>query len=155
MLVVDETGDKLGVMDTDDAQVMARDRGLDLVEVAPTARPPVCRILDFGKMKYEKQKREAAARKRQSRTQVKELKVRPKTDDHDMDVKSRRASSFLEEGNKVRIVVWFRGREHAHLDIGRDQCLRIADAVSDVGRIETPPSMEGRRMTMMLAPDGD
>lgn len=155
MLVIDDEGNKLGVMNTDDAQVIARDRGLDLVEVAPTARPPVCKVLDYGKMKYEKQKRESAARKRQSKTQVKELKVRPKTDDHDMDVKSRRAQSFLEDGNKVRIVVWFRGREHAHHDIGRDQCLRIADAVSEVGKIESPPSMEGRRMTMMLAPSGD
>lgn len=140
-------------MDTDHAQIMARDRKLDLVEVAPQAQPPVCRILDYGKLKYDRQKREAAARRSQKRQQVKELKVRPKTDDHDLEVKSRRAWSFLEDGHKVRIVVWFRGREHAHHDIGADQCMRIAEAVDDVGRIEQPPLMEGRNMTMMLAPD--
>ncbi len=153
VLVIDETGEKLGVMDTDHAQIMARDRKLDLVEVAPQAQPPVCRILDYGKLKYDRQKREAAARRSQKRQQVKELKVRPKTDDHDLEVKSRRAWSFLEDGHKVRIVVWFRGREHAHHDIGADQCMRIAEAVDDVGRIEQPPLMEGRNMTMMLAPD--
>lgn len=152
MLLVDEQGERLGEFPTEDALQLAVDRGLDLVEVAPNARPPVVRIADYGKMRYERSKREAAARKRQHRTQMKEIKVRPKTDDHDLEVKIRRARKFLEEGNKVKVRVWFRGREHAHHDIGADQCLRVATAVDELGTIETPPHMEGRNMIMVLAP---
>ena len=152
MLVIDEEGTKLGEFQPYDAVQMAKERGLDLVEVAPNANPPVCRIADYGRMRYENSKRSAAARKNQTNTQLKELKVRPKTDDHDMNVKIRRSRSFLEDGNKVKITVWFRGREHAHHDIGADQCYRIADAVEDVGKIETEPRMEGRNMFMILAP---
>ncbi|MFK7929537.1 MAG: translation initiation factor IF-3 [Myxococcota bacterium] len=152
VLVIDEEGTKLGEFQPYDAVQMARERGLDLVEVAPNANPPVCRIADYGRMRYENSKRSAAARKNQTNTQLKELKVRPKTDDHDMNVKIRRSRSFLEDGNKVKITVWFRGREHAHHDIGADQCYRIADAVEDVGKIETEPRMEGRNMFMILAP---
>lgn len=152
MLVIDEEGTKLGEFQPYDAVQMAKERGLDLVEVAPNANPPVCRIADYGRMRYENSKRSAAARKNQTNTQLKELKVRPKTDDHDMNVKIRRSRSFLEDGNKVKITVWFRGREHAHHDIGADQCYRIADAVEDVGKIESEPRMEGRNMFMILAP---
>lgn len=140
-------------MVTRDALDLARTRGLDLIEVAPNARPPVCRIGDWGRMKYEKSKREAEARKRQSQVQVKEVKLRPKTDDHDMDVKIRHAHRFLEEGNKVKVTVRFRGREHAHHDIGASQCRRLAEAVADVGHIEMPPKMNGRLMHMILGPN--
>lgn len=152
VLLIDQDGNKLGEFQTEDALQFAKDKGLDLVEVAPNGRPPVAKVADYGKMRYEKQKREAAQRKKSQRTQVKQIKVRPKTDDHDMKVKSRRVHGFLEDGNKVKVVVWFRGREHAHHDIGADQCLRIADAVSDVGEIESHPKMDGRNMVMMLAP---
>lgn len=152
VLLIDEEGNKLGQFQPSDALSLAKERGLDLVEVAPNARPPVCRIADYGRMRYERSKAQAAARKRQNNMQLKELKVRPKTDDHDMNVKIRRARSFLEDGNKVKIKVWFRGREHAHHDIGADQCLRIADAVKDVGKIEQRPRMDGRNMTMIMVP---
>jgi translation initiation factor IF-3 len=152
VLVIDDEGTKVGEFMTPDAIQFATERGLDLVEVAPDGNPPVCRIADYGRLRYEKSKRQAVARKKSSAQQLKEIKVRPKTDDHDMNVKIRRIRGFLEEGNKVRVRVWFRGREHAHHDIGADQCLRIADAVEDVGRIENPPRMEGRNMTMILGP---
>lgn len=151
--LVDQEGNKLGKFETVDAIQFARDRGMDLVEVAPDARPPVCRVADYGKMKYERSKREAEARKKQRGGGMKELKVRPKTDDHDMETKIRKAHRFLDEGNKVKVTVWFRGREHAHHDIGAEQCLRIAEACDDVSKIERMPSMEGRRMHMILAPE--
>ena len=137
MLLIDEVGTKQGIIATRDALDMARSKGLDLIEVAPNARPPVCKIGDWGRMKYEKSKRDADARKRQSQVQVKEVKLRPKTDDHDMEVK---------------VTVRFRGREPAHHDIGAAQCRRLADAVSDVGQVETPPKMNGRLMHMIIGP---
>ncbi len=139
---------------TEDALARAKEKGLDLVEVAPNANPPVCKILDYGKMKYDKKKRDSAARKRQAQVQLKEIKVRPKTDDHDMGVKVRAAATFLQEGNKVKVTVRFRGREHAHHDIGAEQCMRVADAVKEWGTVEMPPRMEGRQMTMILTPTG-
>lgn len=152
MLVIDEEGRKLGEFLTQDALQLARDRGLDLVEVAPQGRPPVCRITDYGKLKYDRKKREAVAKRKQHQVQVKEVKVRPKTDEHDMNVKIRHAHDFLAAGNKVKVTVRFRGREHAHRDIGAEQCLRIAEAVKELGTIESPPRMEGRQMFMILAP---
>ena len=144
----------MGEFMTEDALARAREKGLDLVEVAPNSNPPVCKILDYGKMKYDKKKRDASARKRQSQVQLKEIKVRPKTDDHDMNVKVRAASRFLQEGNKVKVTVRFRGREHAHHDIGAEQCMRVFHAVKDFAAIEMPPRMEGRQMTMIIAPTG-
>jgi translation initiation factor IF-3 len=152
VLVIDEEGGKLGEFLTEDALALARERGLDLVEVAPNARPPVCKFADFGRMKYEKSKRDSVARKNQVRAQLKEVKVRPKTDDHDIAVKIRKARTFLEEGNKVKVTVRFRGREHAHHDIGAQQCMRIADGCEDVGVVQAEPRMDGRQMTMILAP---
>jgi translation initiation factor IF-3 len=152
VLVIDEAGTKIGEFMTKDAIQLARERGLDLVEVAPNARPPVCRIADHGKMKYEKQKKDAAARKRQHQVQIKEIKVRPKTDDHDMDVKIKHAQRFLLEGNKVKITVRFRGREHAHHEIGASQCNVIAEACKAMGIVEMTPRMDGRQMTMIIAP---
>jgi translation initiation factor IF-3 len=152
VLVIDDAGEKLGLFQSADAVQLARDRGLDLVEVAPEARPPVCRLADWGRLKYDRQKRAAAARRRQTEVQLKEIKVRPKTDDHDIEVKARNAHRFLEAGNKVKITVWFRGREHAHHDVGAEQCHRIARMVASVGRIERQPAMDGRCMFMILAP---
>ena len=152
VLVIDEEGNKLGEFLTRDAVTLARERGLDLVEVAPNGKPPVCKIADYGRMKYEKKKRESAARKNQVHTQLKEVKVRPKTDNHDMEVKVSNARRFLNAGNKVKVTVRFRGRELAHRDIGTDQCMRIAIACEDLCVVESPPRMEGRQMFMILAP---
>jgi translation initiation factor IF-3 len=152
VILVDQDGSRLGEFLTRDAIQFARDRGLDLIEVASSQDPPTCRMAEWGKLRYDRAKRAAAARRNQRGGRLKELKVRPKTDDHDIDVKARRARQFLEAGDKVRIRVWFRGREHAHHQIGADQCHRIAEACGDVGQIEHPPRMEGRQMTMILSP---
>jgi translation initiation factor IF-3 len=152
VLVIDEAGEKLGEFLTEDAIRLAEDRGLDLVEVAPMARPPVCKITDYGKLKYEKKKREQESRRHQVQVVLKEIKLRPKTEEHDLGVKMRAARSFLEEGNKVKFTVRFRGRELAHRDIGAQQCMHLADALKDVGNVETPPRMDGRQMFMVLAP---
>lgn len=152
IMLIDEEGNKLGEFQPQDALKLAEERGLDLVEVSPNARPPVCKIADYGRMKYLKKKRDSEARKKQHRATMKELKVRPKTDDHDMSVKIKKALEFLEDGSKVKVVVFFRGREHAHHDIGAEQCMRIADACKEVGKVESAPRMDGRRMHMILAP---
>ena len=131
---------------------MADKAGLDLVEISPNATPPVCKIMDFGKYKYETQKREAEARKKQKIIEVKEIKFRPGTDTHDYDVKMRSVVKFLEGGDKVKITLRFRGREMAHLDLGRQLLERIADDIKEVGRIENMPKMEGRQMIMMIGP---
>lgn len=150
--VVDDAGEKLGEMDTIEAMAMARERGMDLVEVAPTARPPVCKIADFGKLKYEKKKRETEARKNQVIVEIKEIKLRPKTDDHDFDVKLRAVERFLADGDKVKVTVRFRGREIAHRDIGEDQCRRLADRLGTTAIVEQSPRMDGKQMFMLLAP---
>ena len=152
ILLIDEEGQKLGEFMTADALDLARSKGLDLVEVAPNARPPVCRIQDYGRLKYATKKREAQARKKQVQVQLKEVKVRPKTDIHDFQVKVRHARRFLEAGDKVKVTVRFRGREHAHHDIGADRCLRLAREVKDLAKIEAHPRMDGRQMFMILAP---
>ena len=127
---------------------------MDLIEVAPTARPPVCRIGDYGRLKYDRKKREAEARKNRSTVQLKEIKVRPKTDGHDMGFKIKNALKFIGEGNKVKVTVRFRGREHAHHDIGAKQCMRVFEAIKEYSVIEMRPRMEGRQMTMIIAPNG-
>jgi translation initiation factor IF-3 len=152
VLVIDDEGRKLGEFMTEDAIELARSRGLDLIEVAPTARPPVCRIGDFGRMKFEKQKKDKEAKKRQATVELKEVKLRPKTDDHDFEVKVKHTRRFIDEGNKVKITVRFRGREMAHRDIGERRCLEVAAAVEDCSVIEARPNMEGRQMFMILAP---
>ncbi len=131
---------------------MAAEAGLDLVEISPNAAPPVCKIMDFGKFKYETQKREAEARKKQKIIEVKEVKFRPGTDTHDYDVKMRNVVKFLENGDKVKITLRFRGREMAHQDLGRQLLERIADDIKEVGRIENMPKMEGRQMIMIIGP---
>lgn len=150
--VVDEEGQRVGEFMTRDALQLARDRGLDLVEVAPDGHPPVCRLADYGRLRFERSKKDAESRKKQKSQTLKEIKVRPKTDDHDMGVKVKATRKFLEAGNKVKITVRFRGREHAHHDIGADQCYRIAEAVEDIAKVEAHPRMEGRQMFMIIAP---
>jgi translation initiation factor IF-3 len=131
---------------------LAEQAGLDLVEISPNAVPPVCKIMDFGKYKYETQKREAEARKKQKIIEIKEIKFRPGTDIHDYEVKMRSVFKFLENGDKVKITLRFRGREMAHQDLGRDLLNRVADDVSEVGKVENMPKLEGRQMVMMIGP---
>jgi translation initiation factor IF-3 len=131
---------------------MAEEVGLDLVEISPNAEPPVCKIMDFGKYKYETQKREAEARKKQHVIEIKEIKFRPGTDTHDYDVKMRSVVKFLEGGDKVKITLRFRGREMAHQQLGLELLNRVADDVAEIGKIENFPKMEGRQMVMMIGP---
>jgi translation initiation factor IF-3 len=151
-LVIDETGNKLGEFLTDDAITLARERGLDLIEVAPNGRPPVCKLGDYGKMKYEKSKKDALARKTQVTITVKEIKLRPKTDQHDFNVKLKHARRFLDSGDKVKVTVRFRGREMAHREIGEQRCMEIAVACEDLATVEARPRMDGRQMFLILAP---
>ncbi|MBA2665083.1 MAG: translation initiation factor IF-3 [Bradymonadaceae bacterium] len=150
--VIDPEGEQLGVMTVEDALERAERFGLDLVEVAPAAKPPVVRIMDYGKYKYQQKKRTAEARKKSTRVELKEVKLRPKTDDHDFQTKLRRARGFLEENNKVKITVMFRGREITHPEIARDMLDRAAEILADAAQIEQSARMEGRNMTMFLAP---
>ncbi len=131
---------------------MAIDAGLDLVEISPNATPPVCKIMDFGKYKYEQQKRESEARKKQKIIEIKEVKFRPNTDTHDYEVKMRNVVRFLENGDKVKVTLRFRGREMAHLELGRKLLERVADDISEIGKVESIPKMEGRQMVMMINP---
>jgi translation initiation factor IF-3 len=145
-------GENAGVVTPRRALEMAEEVGLDLVEISPNANPPVCKIMDYGKYKYEQQKRESEARKKQKIIEVKEVKFRPGTDTHDYQVKMRNVLKFLEGGDKVKITLRFRGREMAHQDLGRNLLERIAEDVKDVGRIENMPKMEGRQMIMIIGP---
>ncbi|ADE85335.1 translation initiation factor IF-3 [Rhodobacter capsulatus R121] len=134
------------------AMQMAEEAGLDLVEISPTAVPPVCKIMDFGKFKYEQQKKEAEARKKQKVIEIKEIKFRPGTDTHDYEVKMRSVMKFLEEGDKVKVTLRFRGREMAHQQLGMELLNRVVGDVGDAGKVESMPKLEGRQMVMMIAP---
>jgi translation initiation factor IF-3 len=134
------------------AMVLAQEAGLDLVEISPNAAPPVCKIMDFGKFKYEQQKREAEARKNQKIIEVKEIKFRPGTDTHDYDVKMRAVQKFLGEGDKVKVTLRFRGRELAHQDLGLELLQRVAADVGEAGKVEQMPKLEGKQMVMMIGP---
>ena len=131
---------------------MAYDADLDLVEISPNANPPVCKIMDYGKYKYEQQKRESETRKKQKVIEVKEVKFRPNTDTHDYDVKLRNVTRFLENGDKVKVTLRFRGREMAHQNLGRELLQRVATDVEGLGKIENMPRVEGRQMVMIIAP---
>ena len=131
---------------------MAVEAGLDLVEISPNATPPVCKIMDYGKFKYEQQKRESEARKKQKIIEVKEVKFRPGTDTHDYEVKMRNVVKFLEKGDKVKITLRFRGREMAHQNLGRELLERVAEDTKDIGKVENMPKMEGRQMIMIIGP---
>ena len=155
MREISDTNDNVGVMDTRDALELAASRGLDLVEVSPNASPPVCRIMDFGKFQYERQRRERKARKQQKTIEVKEIQLRPKTDDHHLSFKVRDARKWIEKGMKVKVRVKFPGRERDYPDIARERMVGIADELKDVAVVEQTPSMEGNNMLMILAPITD
>ena len=146
-------GSQIGVKTIEEAQWLAMQLGLDVVEVAPDANPPVCRLMDYGKYKYEQSVRQREARKKQTRTVIKEVKFRPKIDDHDFEVKKRRVVEFLEEGDKVKITMMYRGREITNPEIGERILRRLAGDVAGTGAVEVPPALEGRNMTMQLAPE--
>lgn len=145
-------GEQLGVMPTHQALRLAEDKGLDLVEISPTALPPVCRIMDHGKFKFEEAKKKQQQRKNTTTFETKEIKFRPKTEDHDMDFKVKHVRRFLEEGNKVRLVVVFRGREMAHPQVGKSVLDRVVERCKDLSAVEAAPNLDGRRMTMLIAP---
>ncbi len=142
----------MGILDVETALAAAQEQGLDLVEVAPTARPPVVRIMDYGKFKFEQAKMARIAKKKQHVIHLKEVKYRPGIDDHDFDTKTRHARRFLEEGNKVKVTLMFRGRQIAHPELGREVVDRVATELTDVAKIESEPKFEGKSMTMILTP---
>ena len=150
--LVDADGEMAGVVDLPHALERAMEAGLDLVEVSPNAKPPVCKILDYGKFKYEAQKKANAARKKQKVIDVKEIKMRPNIDDHDYETKMRKVHAFIEEGDKVKVTMRFRGRELAHQDIAMKVLNRVRDEVGETVKIEQFPRMEGRQMIMIMAP---
>ena len=142
----------IGVMPTRQAIATAEEAGFDLVEISPNADPPVCKLLDFGKFKYEQQKKKNEARKRQKIIEVKEIKLRPNIDDHDYDVKMRAATGFLDEGDKVKVTMRFRGREMMHQELGMNVLMRVKEQLDPLAKVEQTPQLEGRQMTMVLAP---
>lgn len=143
----------LGVMTVPEGLRLAEDRGLDLIEIAPTAQPPTCKIMDYGKYKYENKKKAVAARKNQVIVTVKEVQMRPRTDDHDFETKMRHARRFLLEGDKVKVNMRFLGREMAHQELGMEQMKKALDFVKDIALVESPPKMEGKNMFTIIAPD--
>jgi|TARA_B110000014_G_C20045137_1_gene543411 translation initiation factor IF-3 len=150
--LVDENGEMLGVLSVQDALERARQSGLDLVEISPNSAPPVCKILDYGKFKYEAQKRANQARKKQKTFDVKEIKMRPGIDQHDYEVKMRAIGKFLDSGDKVKVTMRFRGREMAHQEIGMAVLMRVRDDLEEIAKVEQLPKLEGRQMTMVVAP---
>jgi translation initiation factor IF-3 len=150
--VIDSDGKQVGILSLKSAMKIAEEKGLDLVEVAPNSQPPVCRIMNYGKYKYQQSKRVQEARKHQTVILVKEVKVRPRTEDHDFQFKLRHVKRFLEEGNKVKISMLFRGREIAHPEFGKEMFNRFIEGVKDLMVIEQAPRLEGRNMVMILAP---
>ena len=150
--VITNTGEQLGVLPIDQALAAAEERGLDLVEVAPLARPPVVKIMDYGKFKFEEAKAARAAKKKQHIILLKDVKYRPGIDDHDFEFKTRHAREFLGEGNKVKVTMMYRGRQMAHIELGKAVLDRVAAALADIGKIEMDAKLEGRNMTMVLAP---
>ncbi len=151
--VISGDGANLGVMSPDAARDVAYGRGLDLVEVSPHAEPPVCKVMDFGKYKYSKQKKESLAKKKQKTIDTKEVKFRPGTGDHDYQVKLRNVLRFLEDGDQVKVTLRFRGREMAHQDLGRDILNRVRDDVGETGRLVSTPKLEGRQIIMVIGPN--
>jgi translation initiation factor IF-3 len=150
--VVGSEGDQIGVMGIRDALARAEEEGMDLVEIAPQAEPPVCRIMDWGKYRFEQSKKAQAARKKQKQIQIKEVKFRPGTDDHDYDVKMRNLRRFIEDGDKVKVTLRFRGREMAHQELGLEILQRVEEDMAEETVVEQRPRMEGRQMVMMLSP---
>ena len=149
---MDDDGEQLGVMATRDALDRAREKGLDLVEVAPNADPPVCKIMDYGKFKYQQQKKLQEAKKKQTVIKIKEVKFRPKTDEHDYQTKLKKIVKFLDDGDRCKVTIFFRGREIVHKDRGLMMLDRVVEDTQDIAKVESKPMSEGRTMTMMLAP---
>jgi translation initiation factor IF-3 len=152
VLLIDETGEKQGEMPVEAALEAAQEAGLDLVEVSPNADPPVCKVIDYGKLKYQEQKKKAEARKKQKTQDVKEIKMRPNIDIHDYQVKTKAMTRFFEEGDKVKVTLRFRGREMAHQDRGMDVMNRVKSDFGEVAKVELEPKLEGRQMIMVMAP---
>ncbi len=152
MRVIDENGGQLGIMNIRDARKLAEERNLDLVNVAPTAKPPVCRIMDYGKFKYEQSKKEKEARKNQKVITLKEVRMTPNIDEHDFQVKLKNVAKFLKEGDKVKVSVRFRGREITHSSLGQQLLMKLATSFKDEVIVERMPKLEGRQMVMILAP---
>jgi translation initiation factor IF-3 len=150
--LIDQDGEMMGVMTARDAMLRAFAVGLDLVEISPNADPPVCKILDYGKFKYEEQKKKNEARKKQKVIEVKEIKLRPGIDEHDYDVKMRSMVKFIEEGDKVKVTMRFRGRELTHQDLGMNVLMRVKGDLDEIAKVEQFPRMEGRQMTMVVSP---
>jgi translation initiation factor IF-3 len=150
--LIDSAGEQLGIVSIEDALRKAADAGMDLVEVAPNSDPPVCRIMDYGKYKYQQAKKAQEAKKKQSQTQVKEIKMRPKIADHDFSFKMKKVLTFLENKDRVKVTVQFRGREIAYAESGRELLRRVAEEAQEVGQVEGTPKLEGRFMIMILAP---
>jgi translation initiation factor IF-3 len=150
--LIDEEGNQVGVIPTRDALEMARQRGLDLVEVAPNAMPPVCRLMDYGKFRYEQSRKERESRKHQHVVELKEVRIRPKIDDHDLETKGRQAAKFLDHGDKVKLSVLFRGREMAHPEIGKGLLDQLIELLRSHGTVEQAPRLEGRTMTSIMNP---
>lgn len=148
--VVDDEGNQLGVMSAKDAQKIAREKNMDLVKIAPKATPPVCKIIDYGKFRYEQAKRDKEAKKKQNIINVKEVRLSPNIEQHDIDTKTKHAQKFINNGDKVKVTVRFRGREMAHTDVGRGILLEFAKSLEEIAEIEKPPKMEGRSMVMFL-----
>jgi len=150
--LVDENGEQVGVVLIDEALQRAADVQLDLVEVSPNAEPPVCKIIDYGKLKYQEQKKKNEARKKQKIIEVKEIKLRPNIDTHDYDVKMRSARRFIDDGDKVKVTLRFRGREMAHQDLGAQVLERVREELDEIAKVEQMPKMEGRQMVMVMSP---
>ncbi|MAS13356.1 MULTISPECIES: translation initiation factor IF-3 [unclassified Nitratireductor] len=150
--LIDDEGNNRGVLDTEEALRLAEEAGLDLVEVASNAKPPVCKITDLGKMKYQSQKKAAEARKKQKTIEIKEIKMRPNIDTHDYEVKMKAVRRFFEAGDKVKLTLRFRGREMAHMELGMQLLNRVKEEVEPIAKVEAEPKLEGRQMMMVLAP---
>ena len=152
MRLISSTGEQLGIVSTRQAMSMAEEEDIDLVEISPNATPPVCKLMDFGKFKYEQSKKRDEAKKKQKQVQIKEIKFRPGTDDGDYNIKMRNINRFLEDGDKVKVTLRFRGREMAHQELGAQLLKRVEADLAEVGTVEQFPKMEGRQMVMMIAP---
>ncbi len=150
--VIDDEGNQLGIMSSKEAQQIAKEKNLDLVKISPNAKPPVCKIIDYGKFRYEQAKKDKENKKKQTIVSIKEVRMSPNIEEHDINVKLKNGRKFLEKGDKLKISVRFRGREMAHTSIGREMLLRFAEELSDISDIEKRPKMEGRSMTMFLVP---
>ncbi len=150
--MIDENGENVGVVNRLEAQDRANNAGLDLVEISPDAQPPVCKIMDYGKFKFEQQKKAAEARKKQKTVEIKEIKMRPAIDEHDYDVKMRAIKRFFDDGDKVKVTLRFRGREMAHQQLGMAVLQRVKGELEEIAKVEREPRLEGRQMVMVLAP---